>query len=516
MSRRALAIALIALGGSACEGSGDAGDGLVVERKPIAPNCTPVAGAFPSGLALLSQASHRAALVQTSPPGVAAFDLEAERPVPLAFDNIGTDSDGDGGDDATAIAPYVGFPLSPVMGGITALRDDLALVATSNYEQLLFYDPSAAAQRSAWVETPASFAPGAYPLLPPPGQTQLRTGLSTLACVRPSVPFDSTGEPTAASAACDPASPSYLTTLTAGAAVAAGRLFVATSNLASGTRFHPGTVLVYEWLESGGALRVRPDAATPVLFTEPYFNPTGVARVVSPGGRELVLVTATGAIGSGTGAANVRTEGAIEVIDPSVPRIAAVIPLGLAGPSFEAPAVDPGGRIAFVGASSQRQVYAVDLRALDDANLYAGSGGPAILDGQSAGFPDARVFRAGAPLALPDRADGPPALLCEGFTEVALDAAGSELYATDFCDGTFTRVRLDLTGAPPVPFAADRFQIAAQERPFAPSNAVGLLRAPGVVRVRPGAPGVDYRTPDVLVVAGQPDAQLCALRVESQ
>jgi hypothetical protein len=107
-------------------------------------------------------------------------------------------------------------------------------------------------------------------------------------------------------------------------------------------------------------------------------------------------------------------------------------------------------------------------------------------------------------------------LLCEGFTEVALDAAGSALYATDFCDGTFTRVRLDLTGAPPVPFAADRFQIAAQERPFAPSNAVGLLRAPGVVRVRPGAPGVDYRTPDVLVVAGQPDAQLCALRVESQ
>ena len=38
-----------------------------------------------------------------------------------------------------------------------------------------------------------------------------------------------------------------------------------------------------------------------------------------------------------------------------------------------------------------------------------------------------------------------------------------------------------------------------------------------VVRgVRPGAPGVDYRTPDVLVTAGLPDAQLCALRVESQ
>jgi hypothetical protein len=238
--------------------------------------------------------------------------------------------------------------------------------------------------------------------------------------------------------------------------------------------------------------------------------------VVTPGGRELVLVTATGAIGSETGISNIRTEAAILAIDPAVPRVAAVIPLGLAGPSFDAPAVDPGGRIAWVGASSQRQVYAVDLRALDDANLYTGSGEARTLDGLSPGWPDARVFDAEHPLVLPDRADGPPATLCEGFTEAALNAAGTELFATDFCDGTFTRVRLDLTGAPPVPYPRARFQIAAQDQPFAPSNAVGLLRAPGVLRVRPGAPGVDYRTPDVLVIAGQPDAQLCALRVESR
>jgi hypothetical protein len=513
--RRALAAAIAALGAAACEGHGNAGHGLVVELQPIAPNCTPVAGTFPSGLALLSQASHRAALAQTSPPGVATFDLEAERPTPLAFHNIGADSDGDGLDDATAIAPFVGFPLSPVMGEIIALRDDLALVATSNYEQLLVFDPSAAAPRGVLVETPASVAPGAYPLLPPPGQTHLRTGISTLACIRPRTPFDSNGAPIAPSAVCDPAQPSYLTTLTAGAAVAAGRLFVATSNLASGTRFHPGTVLVYEWIESGGALRVRPEAATPVLFTE-HFNPTGLVRTQTPGGRELVLVTTTGAIGSGTGSANVLTDGAIEVIDPSVPRVAAVIPLGLAGPSFDAPALDPGGRLAFAGASSQRQVYAVDLRALDAPDLYVGNGPPIVLDGLSAGAPDARVFHAGAALVLPDRADGPPAALCEGYTEVAVNAAGSELFATDFCDGTFTRVRLDLSGAPALPYPSDRFQIAAQERPFAPINAVGQLRAPGIVRVRPGAPGVDYRTPDVLVIAGLPDAQLCALRVESQ
>jgi hypothetical protein len=116
-------------------------------------------------------------------------------------------------------------------------------------------------------------------------------------------------------------------------------------------------------------------------------------RTLTPGGRELVLVTATGAIGSGTGTANVLTDGAIEVIDPSVPRIAAVIPLGLAGASFDAPALDPGGRMAWLGASSFRQVYAVDLRALDDASLYAANRTPAVL-GITANTTDARVFDA--------------------------------------------------------------------------------------------------------------------------
>jgi hypothetical protein len=387
-------------------------------------------------------------------------------------------------------------------------------VSTSNYEQLLVFDPGAAAPRGVLVVTPASVAPGAWPLLPPPGETHLRTGISTLACVRPPVAFDSTGEPTGPSAVCDPDHPSYLTTLTAGKAVAGGRLFVATSNLASGTRFHPGTVLVYEWIEGGGALRVRPDPNTPVLFTE-HFNPTGVTRAVTPGGRELVLVTATGAIGSGTGNANVITASAIEVIDPSIPRIAAVIPLGFAGASFDAPALDPGGRMAWVGASSFRQLYAIDLRALDDAGLY-GTGGPPAVLGLTPDTAAAHVFDATDPLALPDRSDGPPPALCQGFTQVAVNAAGSAIFATDFCDGTFTRARIDFSAPLPLPVPRERVQIAAQGKPFAPSTAIGELRSPGILRVRPGAPGVDYDTPDVLVVAGQPDAQLCALRVESQ
>ena len=52
-------------------------------------------------------------------------------------------------------------------------------------------------------------------------------------------------------------------------------------------------------------------------------------------GRELVLVTLTGAIGAGTGTGNIRTAAAVDVIDAERLRIAASIPLGFAGPSFE-------------------------------------------------------------------------------------------------------------------------------------------------------------------------------------
>ena len=508
---------LLALCAMACEGGGDAGDGLVVELRPIAANCTPVPGTFPPGLAVLSQGLHRAALVQDAPAGLGAFDLESERPAQLAFTNVGTDSDGDGLEDGPANSEVLGLPyvLPSPLGEILALRDDLALVSMSGYEQVLVYDPATAARRSVLVETPASVAPGAWPLLPPPGETHLRTGISTLACIRSPSAIDSSGAAIAPTPQCDPDVPSYFTNLTAGKAVAGGRLFVATSNLATGIQYRPGTVLVYEWIAANGAIRVRPDAATPVLFTT-KFNPTGVTRVVTPGGRELVLVTATGVIGSSPAPGNVHSEATVEVIDPAVPRIAAVIPLGYAGPSFDAIEVDPGGRIGWLGASSDRQIYAVDLRALDDPDLYIGSGSPERLDGQTPGIPDARIFTGDDPLVLPDRADGPSPSQCNGYTNVAMNAAGTEVYATDFCDGTFTRLRLDLSGAPPVPFPHDRFQIAAQERPFAPSHAVGLLRAPGVVRVRPGRPGVDYTSPDVLVIAGQPDAQLCALRVESR
>jgi len=495
-----------------CDGQGDGGEGLVIRNEPIAPNCTPAAGSFPPGLAVLSESVARAALVQLSPPGLVVYGIDAPQPVPFAFVNIGPDSDGDGRDDATAIAPIRGFALPPLMGEIAALGDDLALVSTSNYEQVLSVDPSTGAAVELEIEVPAAVPIGRYPLLPAPGTRERRTGLSTLACIFPSATHDSAGQPIAPTAVCDPDLPSYLTALTAGKAVAGGRLFVATSNLLRSSRFHPGTLLVFDWQRDAGGIRLRPSVATPVLETT-GFNPTGLARFLTPGGRELVLATVTGAIGAASGAGNVLTDGAIDVVDPSVPRIVATIPLARAGPAFDAPVVDPGGRIAWLGASSLRQLYAVDLRPLDDPALYAGAGPPVVLDGGTTGFPDARIFDGDRPLVLPERSDRRASAACEGFTHVALNHAATEVYATDFCDGTFTRVRLDLAGDPPVPFPQDRFRIVGQASPFAPNDALGELRAPSQLAVRQGIPGVDFTTPEVLVLAGRPDAQLCALSV---
>lgn len=498
----------------ACSGQGDDGGGLVIRNDPIAANCTPAAGSFPSGLAVLSEATARATLVQFSPPGLVVYGIDAERPVPFSFVNIGTDSDGDGRDDAAAIEPILGFPLAPVMGGIHARSDSLAFVRTTNYEQVLVADPSTGVAVEIGIDVPAAIPPTRFPLLPAPGSAARRTAVSTLACVYPDTTVDSSGAAIGTEPACGPNGPSFLTTFTSGATLAGGRLLVASSNLRSGVRFRPGTVLVYDWQEGPGGITVHPSVDAPLLYTT-GFNPTGIVGFRTPGGRELALVTVTGVIGADSGAGNVLSDGAIDVIDPSVPRIAATIPLARAGPSFDAPAIDPSGRVAWLGASSQRQLYAVDLRALDDPALYVGVGPPVILDGATLGFPDARIFDGDHPLELPARGDGRASATCEGFTHVAINAAASEAFATDFCDGTFSRVRFDLAGAPPVPYSRDRFQIAGQSTPFAPNDAIGELRAPGALAVRQGIPGVDFTTPEVLVLAGQPDAQLCALRVET-
>lgn len=506
-----------------CEGQGDSGGDFRVLNEGGAPECAAAAGQFPSGLAILSQASGQALLIQDEPPGLRTYSIEGERPVSLAFENIGTDSDSDGQDDVASMEAILGFPLATQTGEVSALSDSLALVSTSNFEQVLVADPLTGQRTPIRIEVDGAIPANRFPLLPAPGTSAMRTGISTFACVFPTELTDSDGRPIGSQDFCDPNETGFFSNLTAGKAVAGGRLFVATSNIRTGVRFYPGTVLVYDWSESGGEITVSPSLETPFLWTSGY-NPTGMTRAVTPGGREVVLVTVTGAIGFGTGASNVLSEAFVDVIDPEEPRIVARIPLGFAGPSFDAPALDPGGRLAWLGATSLRELYAIDLRALDEGALYApGSGGtgvaggpPVTLDGLDTVGADARIFYADRPLVIPARVDRPAPPECAGFTSVTVNSAGTEAYATDFCDGTITRVRYDATPSVPVPYPTSRFQVAQQRAPYAPSSAIGELQKPSTIRVRPGRPGIDFEGPDVFVLIGEPDANLCATRIESE
>jgi hypothetical protein len=277
--------------------------------------------------------------------------------------------------------------------------------------------------------------------------------------------------------------------------------------------YRPGTVLVYDWMNSVGQITVRPLEDDAVLFTS-GFNPTGLARHITPGGRELVLVTVTGAMLGVSVTDSARTEAAIDVIDPSGPRIVATIPLGLAAPALEPVEIDASGQIGWIGSVTSRQLYAVDLRALDDPNLYLGSGPPVILDGLTLGFPDSRIFSADAPLVLPDRLDRSSSPSCDGLTSVATNVQGTEAFATDYCDGTLTRIRFDLTGDSAIPYSADRFQIIGQTTPFAPTPSPGEQSGPGFIEVRPGVPAVDYESPDVFVLVADPGL-LCGIRIEA-
>jgi len=524
MTLRALArFALLGLALAGCEGKGTGGDGLIIRADET--SCGAVGSQFPSGMTLLSPSAGLAAVVQFTPPGLAVYeyDLEQNRPVRTAFTNIGTDSDGDGIDDQLASQPL--FPcrifcqtqsggVIPIVGALNAMGDALAFLSTSGYEQVLSFDPSSATAIDLLVDVPATIPLGRYPMLPDPGSSATRRGVSTFVCVEPPDPFDSEDVPIAPDARCNPDAPSFLTSFTAGVAVAGDRLFVATSNYDTKKEaYRPGTVLAYDWIDHAGRITVRPLEDDAVLFTT-GFNPTGVARHVTPGGRELVLVTVTGAILGASLPDSARTEAAIDVIDASGPRIVATIPLGFAAPSFEAVAIDASQQIAWIGSVTAKQLYAVDLRALDDPRLYARGGPPVILDGMSVGFPDARIFWAEAPLVLPERLDRPSHAACGGWTYVATNASGTEAFATDYCDGTLSRVRFDLSGAPAIPFAPERFEVVGQSTPFAPTPSPGEETAPGFVSVRPGIPGVDYSSPDVFVVVGDPGL-VCGIRIES-
>jgi len=285
-------------------------------------------------------------------------------------------------------------------------------------------------------------------------------------------------------------------------------------------------VLVFDLDLTATPPSIGPDPTTPLIFTS-GFNPTHVTSYRTPGGRDLVLVTVSGATGlvaddpstperEAGGVA--LTPAAIDVIDAAQRRLIATVPLGLAALSYEELAIDPTGRVAFTGSAIARRLYAVDLAPLDA--LPTDPSAPVqVLDGSSG--PDARIFDAAHPFEVPARPDGAPVATCPGYiVGTAFSAAGDALYATDFCDGTLTLVGVDVSGSPPAPVPGDssHFQVLRSipiAAPLDPSS-LGLARAPGAVRVRPGIPGVDYHGPDVFFLVGLPEGALCGVRIDSQ
>jgi len=529
-----------ACGGSGGGGSGSGGDAAVVVVSSPDSRCAPLPGPFPPGLDLVPGMAGRAVVASFTPPALLPFDLG---PVPPAISAGGSvpaippDSDGDGCEEPSfAACAATGLPFGPATSpqpdGVLAVSAGLALLTASSYEEVIFVSPADGRLVRGVVSTPAGFAPGQYVYLPPPGTSASRTAVSTSGCA-PVAPgtLDSRGgvmSPPAA-AWCIPGTPSFRPTFTSGAAVAGGHLFVSMSNLADNTvptnaQYFPGTLLVYDFDLSSGVPAVAPNAATPLIFTT-GFNPTHVTAYRTASGRELVLVSVSGAIGlraddpatpaiesGGIG----LTGASIDVIDALTLRLLATVPLGLVGLSSDRLAIDPTGRVALAGTVLGRALYGIDLAPLDA--LPAAPPLPLVLDGSSG--PDARIFYAGFPFTIPARADGAPAATCGGYVVSAdWNAAGSRVYATEFCDGTLATLTADLSGSPSLAeLRSGRFRFLSLDAVFAPVSAasVGKPRAPGSLRVRSGRPGIDYTGPDVFVLVGNPEGLLCGIRVESR
>ena len=517
------ALAWLHTGGSCGGGSGGGGSPPVIVVETPDERCLALPSQFPAGFDFAVDAPGRMLAASFNPGVVVPANVESVPPSAAAAGPLV--------DLRSAIAADAcgGF-LDPSFDGVFAVASDLALVTASSCEAVAFVDPTSAGLRDLDIATPASAAAGAWPFNPAPGASEQRVAVSTRTCVE-ALPgaLDSRGE--AVPAGCDPTRPSYFSSFTSGATVSAGALFVSVSNLGANagtanTQFLPGAVLVFDFDASAVPPRVSPDAATPVLFTS-GFNPTHVTSYRSPGGRDFVLVTVSGALGLAPddpstpereAGGQPLTSAAIDVIDATQRRIVATIPLGLAAPSFDRLAIDPTGRVAMIGSAVGRELYAVDLAPLDAIALPPGAP-PLVLDGSTG--PDAVIYDAASPLELPALPGGAPVATCPGYiVGVDFDAAGTRVFASDFCDGTLAIVGVDLSGNPPVPVPAVSTRFGVQQSlPIAApltTASLGLARAPGAVRVRAGRPGVDYSGPDVLFLVSLPEGQLCGVRIDSR
>ncbi len=524
-----LAVLCLALLGAECGGGvGAGGRGALLIRRAspvrnVDARCAALPANFPPGFAFVPGLPGLLLVASLgTTQRILPFEVE-EVPPALSTSTpvlaIPLDSDGDGRLEG---APG-GVSLVPILDDVFALEPGLGFATASGYEEVLVFSPEDGALISVEIEVPLGTPPGDYFFLPEPGSPELRTGISTFVCVRPPAgALDSRGDPVEPSF-CDRSVPSYRTSFTSGAALAAGRLFVSTSNLGADigseeTQFLPGTVLVFEFDRSRDPYRVRPDPLRPVLFTT-AFNPTHV-DALSVGGRDFVLVTHTGALGIEAddpdtppieGAALPLSEASVDVIDARSLEIVATIPLGLAAPAFGGLALDPTGRIGMVGSIARRALLGVDLAVLP--GLPASVVDPIVLDRD-----EAVLFDAQAPFLIPGLPEGAPPESCPGeLFGTSFDDSGQVLYATDFCDGSLSALSVDASGDPDTPELRSRFlleDVVPLTAPLRPES-LGLPRALGRVAVRPGVPNLDFQGPDLFFLVGT-EGQVCGIPVASR
>lgn len=536
--RRRAALALLLapalLAGRCGGGDGSGGSPPVVDQAVFDPRCAPLGdiGGFPPGFDFVPAAgggAPRRALAATStrsiliPLGIEQLPFRV--PAGLSTYALPGDADGDGV-----------VELFKAIDGVASVSDRLALVTVSgDVDSVLFVDPGGVGPRDAWLSVPADFDPAdfaPYPPLPAPGDARLQTGVSARACIVAGPDArDSRG------LLLDDALPSFFwcngpgsfpASFVSGAAVLGQRLFVSTSNVGldpgqADTQFLPGSVVVYEMDPDASPLALSPSQATP--DGRPYvvtsgFNPTHLTPYTTPGGRALLLVTQTGAIGilpddPGTdpiegGTARI-SDGAIDVIDADSLERVAEIPLVDANPGFGPLAIDPSGRVALFGDVAARRLYGIDLAALTGLPPGGAGGDPVVLD-------DAVIFDGSNPLVLPARPGGAPAVRCPGqVAGVAFNAAGDRAYALETCDGTVAAWDVDLSGDPSLAELRDRIRFDVLSVATAPlrDDTVAEPRSPGSLAVRPGVPGVDYAGPDVFFTIGDPEGFLCGVRIDA-
>jgi hypothetical protein len=288
------------------------------------------------------------------------------------------------------------------------------------------------------------------------------------------------------------------------------RLLVSTSNflrVGSQPELYPGTVLLFDIDDAGAMTTVSIAAPAFIVTSDP--NPTSLTEL--PGG--VVAVTNTGLLDPGFPPL-VTGQGSIDLIDPAAGGLIGSIPLGETNPGGRGLGLDPSGSVAVAPSHVYRELYAVDVRGLDQLPVAAID--PThqrvscndVPDGSASGLPclRARVIRGAAdPIVIPSPAGGGPF----GFMPaVAFAPSGTYVASTSFNDDALALAAFDPRNLDsPHPLLPSRFG-PGESHEIAPlAGGFGTECCPGGVLLgEQGVAGLDGDA--VLWTTGAPDGLL--------